>query len=138
MKEGRKPEYQEKTPGDELQLYLLFYLGVPRLGHIFLCYQLFCNCTLIQCYVLKRRAMCYCFWSTALYFNPNRLVGLVVMASASRAEDPGFESRLRQDFFGVKSYQLLKKKNGTPVTSLPGARHCTVNTGIGRPAVSIL
>ena len=25
-------------------------------------------------------------------------------ASASRAEDPGFESRLRQDFFGVKSY----------------------------------
>ena len=26
-------------------------------------------------------------------------------ASASRAEDPGFESRLRRDFFGVKSYQ---------------------------------
>ena len=26
-------------------------------------------------------------------------------ASASRAEDPGFESRLRWDFFGVKSYQ---------------------------------
>ena len=26
-------------------------------------------------------------------------------ASASRAEDPGFESRLRQDFFGVESYQ---------------------------------
>ena len=25
-------------------------------------------------------------------------------ASASRAEDPGFESRLRQDFFGVESY----------------------------------
>ena len=28
-----------------------------------------------------------------------RLLGLVVKASASRAEDPGFESRLRQDFF---------------------------------------
>ena len=28
----------------------------------------------------------------------NRLVGLVVMASASRAEDPGFESRLHRDF----------------------------------------
>ena len=28
------------------------------------------------------------------------LVGLVVKASASRAEDPGFESRLRRDFFG--------------------------------------
>ena len=26
-------------------------------------------------------------------------------ASASRAEDPGFESHLSQDFFGVKSYQ---------------------------------
>ena len=36
---------------------------------------------------------------------PNRLVGLVVKASASRAEDPGFESRLRRDFFGVESYQ---------------------------------
>ena len=33
------------------------------------------------------------------------LVGLVVKASASRAEDPGFESRLRRDFFGVESYQ---------------------------------
>ena len=34
-----------------------------------------------------------------------RLVGLVVKASASRAEGPGFESCLRRDFFGVKSYQ---------------------------------
>ena len=25
--------------------------------------------------------------------------------SASRAEDPGFESRLGRDFFGVESYQ---------------------------------
>ena len=38
----------------------------------------------------------------------DRLVGLVVKASASRAEDPGFESRLRRDFFGVESYQWLK------------------------------
>ena len=35
----------------------------------------------------------------------DRLVGLVVKASASRAEDPGFESRLRRVFFGVESYQ---------------------------------
>ena len=35
----------------------------------------------------------------------DRLVGLVVKASASRAEDPGFESRLLRDFFGVESYQ---------------------------------
>ena len=26
-------------------------------------------------------------------------------ASASRAEGPGFESRLRRDFFGIESYQ---------------------------------
>ena len=35
----------------------------------------------------------------------DRLVGLVVKASASRMEDPGFESRLRRDFLGVESYQ---------------------------------
>ena len=33
------------------------------------------------------------------------LVGLVVKASASRAEGPGFESGWSGDFFGVKSYQ---------------------------------
>ena len=37
--------------------------------------------------------------------SEDRLVGLVVKASASRAEGPGFESRLRRDFFGVESYQ---------------------------------
>ena len=41
----------------------------------------------------------FCFSS-----SPDCLVGLVVKASASRAEDPGFESRLRRDFFGVESY----------------------------------
>ena len=35
----------------------------------------------------------------------HRLVGLVVKASASRAEGPGFESRWSRDFFGVESYQ---------------------------------
>ena len=35
----------------------------------------------------------------------DRLVGLVVKAFASIAEDPGFESRLRRDFSGVESYQ---------------------------------
>ena len=30
----------------------------------------------------------------------DRLAGLVVKASASGAEDPGFESRLRRDFSG--------------------------------------
>ena len=38
----------------------------------------------------------------------NRLVGLVVTASASRPEDARFESRLLRDFFGVESYQWLQ------------------------------
>ena len=36
---------------------------------------------------------------------PHPLDGLVVKASASRAEDPGFEFRLQLDFFRVESYQ---------------------------------
>ena len=46
--------------------------------------------------------------SNCVFFAVDRLVGLVVKASASRAEDPGFESSLRRDFFGVESYQWLK------------------------------
>ena len=49
-----------------------------------------------------------------------RLVGLVVKVSASRAEDSGFESRLRRDIF-VGSSQSSDLKNGTPVATLPGA-----------------
>ena len=51
----------------------------------------------------------------------NRLVGLVVKASASGAEDPGFESRLRRDFSG--SSHTSDSKIGTPVATLPGAWH---------------
>ena len=42
--------------------------------------------------------------ATSSFFE-NRLAGPVVKASASRAEDPGFESRLRRDFSGVEAYQ---------------------------------
>ena len=35
----------------------------------------------------------------------DRLIGQVVTAYASRAEDPGFESCLCRDFSGVESYQ---------------------------------
>ena len=38
----------------------------------------------------------------------NCLVGIVAKVSALRAEDHRFESRLRQDFTGVESYQWLK------------------------------
>ena len=44
-----------------------------------------------------------------LSLNIHRLVGLVVKAPALRAEDPGFESHLHRDFFGVESYQSLEK-----------------------------
>ena len=43
-----------------------------------------------------------------VFLNVNRLIGLVVKASASRAEGPGFKCHLRRDFFGVESYQWLK------------------------------
>ena len=54
----------------------------------------------------------------SLHSPPNRLVGLLVKASASRAEDRGFESRLRRDFSGSSHTSDLK--TGTPVASLPG------------------
>ena len=40
-----------------------------------------------------------------MFWSYDRLVGLVAKVSASRAEDPGFEFRLRRDFFGVERYQ---------------------------------
>ena len=43
-----------------------------------------------------------------------------------------FESRLRRDFSGVKSYQC------TPVAILPGAWRYRVGAGTGWPGVSIL
>ena len=65
-----------------------------------------------------------------------RLVGLVVKASASRAEDPGIESRWRRDFSGSSHTSDLNI--GTPVATLPGAWHYRVSAGTGRPGVSIL
>ena len=52
----------------------------------------------------------------------DRLDGLVVKASFSREEDPGFESRLRRDFSG--SSHTSDSKIGTPVATLPGAWRC--------------
>ena len=60
--------------------------------------------------------LCVCVY----VYTVHRLIGLVVKASASRAKDPGFESRLRWDFFGVKSYQWLKNwhSSGYPARRL--------------------
>ena len=66
----------------------------------------------------------------------DRLVGLVVKASASGAEDPGFESRLGRDFSG--SSRTSDLKTGAPVATLPGAWHYRASAGTGRPGVSIL
>ena len=65
-----------------------------------------------------------------------RLAGLEVKASASGAEDPGFESRLRRTFSGLSHTSDFKI--GTPVAVLPGAWHYRVSTGTGRSGVSIL
>ena len=73
----------------------------------------------------------------ASLFHSDRLVGLVVKASASRAEDPGFDSRLRRDFFSGSSH-TSDLKIGTPVAILPGAWRYRVSAGTGRPGVSIL
>ena len=67
----------------------------------------------------------------------DRLVGLVVKASASRAEDPGFESLWRRDFFSGSSH-TSDLKIGTPVATLAGAWCYRVGAGTGWPAVSIL
>ena len=60
----------------------------------------------------------------------------MVKASASRAEDPGYESRLRRDFSGSSHTSDLKM--GTPVATLPGSWRYRVSVGTGRPDVSIL
>ena len=65
------------------------------------------------------------------------LVGLVVKASASKAEGPGFKSRLRPDFFRGSSH-TNDLKIGTPVATLPGAWCNRVSAWTGRPGVSIL
>ena len=66
----------------------------------------------------------------------DHLVGLVVKASASRAEDPVFESRLPRDFSG--SIHTSDLKISTPAATVPGAWRYRVNAGTGWPGVSIL
>ena len=72
----------------------------------------------------------------AIRLEVDRLVGPVVKVSASRAEDPGFESRLRRDFSG--SSHTSDFKIGTLVATLPEAWRYRVGAGSGWPGVSIL
>ena len=66
----------------------------------------------------------------------DRLVGLLVKASASRAEDLGFEFCLRWDF--SRSSHTSDLKIGTPVDTVPGAGCYRVSAGTGWLCVSIL
>ena len=75
-----------------------------------------------------------CVWCEALVGD--RLAGLVVKASASETEDPGFESNLQLDFSGLS--RTSDFKIGTPVATLPGAWRYRVSAWTGRPSVSIL
>ena len=63
-------------------------------------------------------------------------VGLVVKVSASRVEDPVFESRLWRDYSGLSHTSDVKI--GIPVATLLGAWHYRVCRGTGQPSVSIL
>ena len=73
--------------------------------------------------------MCTCRW--------DRLLGLVVKTSSSKAEDPAFESRFRLDFF-LGRVMPVTSKIGSPVATLPGAWCYRVSAGTGWPGVSIL
>ena len=71
----------------------------------------------------------------ALYQTADRLVGLVVKASASRTEDPRFKTSLRWESSGSSHTSDLKI--GTPMATLSGARRYRISAGTGRPGVSI-
>ena len=66
-----------------------------------------------------------------------RLVGVVVKASAPRAEDMGSIHAFAVDFFSGSSH-ASDFYTGTPVAILPDARRYRVSAGTDRPGVSIL
>ena len=78
----------------------------------------------------------YITCDVGISLSPDHFVGLVVKASASRAEDLGFKSRLCWDFSGSSHTSDLKI--GTPVAILPGAWCYRLSAGTGLPCVSIL
>ena len=81
-----------------------------------------CLCLILSmfCRVCDPQCLCSTLSMFCRVFDPShdRLVGLVVKASTSRAEDPGFESRLWRNFSG--SSHTIDLKFGAPVATLPG------------------
>ena len=64
------------------------------------------------------------------------LVGQVVKTSASRAEDPRFESCLRRDFSRLSHTSDLEI--GTAMATLPCTWRCRVSAGTGGSGVNVL
>ena len=64
------------------------------------------------------------------------VVGLVVKASTSRAEDPGFDSHLLCGNSSGSNH-TSDFKIGSPEATLPGAQRYRVRATTGRPGVSI-
>ena len=86
-------------------------------NHLYVCllfpayfYLSACSCSTI----------CMPAMSFPISFACNRLAGLVIKATASRATDPGFDSRLRRDFSGSSFTSGLKNwhSSGYPARRL--------------------
>ena len=73
---------------------------------------------------------------TYIFMNINRLFGLVVKVSASRAADPGINFRVHRGFSG--SNYIGDLKIGTPVATLPGTWRYRVSVENDWPGVRIL
>ena len=73
----------------------------------------------------------------ALTTRPTRRSGLVVKATASRATDPGVDSRFRRGSV-PRSSHTSDLKVCTPVAALPSAWRGRASAGTGRPGVSLL
>ena len=117
MKEGRIPEYPEKTPDEELQ----------------------------KCHILKPENLSPNQDSNPhssiggrveKHTYKHRLVGLVVRRPPRERKIRGSNPACDGIFQGSSRTNDLKI--GTPVATLPGAWRYRVSTGTGRPGVSIL
>ena len=93
--------------------------------------------TLLHTEVERLLSMKFTFIQIPMSEQRDHLIGLVVKASASEAEDPEFNSGLHQrDFSGSSHTSDLKI--GTPVATLPGAWPHRVSPRTGWLGVSIL
>ena len=108
--------------------------------------RVFCNTLCVQmCYEGKLACGCVTgkvslsVWvcqMSGVSVCPHRLVGLVVGRLPRERKVPGSNPACAGIFSGPSHTSDLEI--GTPVATLPGARHYRVNAGTGRPSISIL